>query len=306
MSDARTSDGLVGLVGLGNMGAAVAERLAPAHRLVAYDLDASRRAAARAGGVGVVDDLAGLADARLVVLSLPKPEASTAVVGRLAEVLAEGSLVVETSTVNPHDVRRLAETARSAGLRTVDAAILSGVAAMRSGDATLLTGGEEADLAAAEPVLTTMSRRRLHFGRLGSGMAAKVVNNAVAHSVMVVLAEALALAGTNGIESAALVELLKDPEAGLMRPLTHRVAERVARADFAGGMPTEAARKDSALALELAGASGVPLFGIQATHTVYELAVAAGLGRDDYASIATLWQRWDNAGHGTAREGGQR
>ena len=57
-------------------------------------------------------------------------------------------------------------------------------------------------------------------------------------------------------------------------------------------MPTEAARKDSTLALALAQTSGVPLFAIQGAHTVYELALAGGLGRLDYASIAQLWEGW--------------
>jgi 3-hydroxyisobutyrate dehydrogenase-like beta-hydroxyacid dehydrogenase len=88
------------------------------------------------------------------------------------------------------------------------------------------------------------------------------------------------------------IELLAHPEAGLLRPLTHRFAERVLHDDYAGGMPTEAARKDSTLALAMAQETGVPLFAVQAAHTVYELAVAGDLGRLDYASIAGLWERW--------------
>jgi 3-hydroxyisobutyrate dehydrogenase-like beta-hydroxyacid dehydrogenase len=57
-------------------------------------------------------------------------------------------------------------------------------------------------------------------------------------------------------------------------------------------MPTDAARKDSTLALALAQANGVPLFAIQGAHTAYDLAVTAGLGRQDYAALATLWEQW--------------
>lgn len=54
----------------------------------------------------------------------------------------------------------------------------------------------------------------------------------------------------------------------------------------------QAARKDSTLALRLAEHTKIPLFTIQAAHTAYELGMAAGLGRQDYASIATLWEGW--------------
>jgi 3-hydroxyisobutyrate dehydrogenase-like beta-hydroxyacid dehydrogenase len=51
----------------------------------------------------------------------------------------------------------------------------------------------------------------------------------------------------------------------------------------------EAARKDSALALDLARSRGVPLFAMQASDSVYELALGRGLARQDYAAIASLW-----------------
>ena len=121
-------------------------------------------------------------------------------------------------------------------------------------------------------------------------MAAKVINNAVAHAEMVVLCEAAALAAAEGIALDDLRALLEQDDAGVKRPLSGRLAGRVRERRYDGGMPTEAARKDSTLALEMARAGGVPLFAMQAADTVYELALRAGLARKDYASIATLWE----------------
>jgi 3-hydroxyisobutyrate dehydrogenase-like beta-hydroxyacid dehydrogenase len=283
---------LIGQVGLGNMGAAVASRLVGYGRVLGFDLGQRQREDAAALGVKVVTGLAQVAEAQIVVFSLPSPKASLSVAQTLGEVLAPGSIVIETSTVNPDDMKALHGVLSPKGIRLVDAAILSGVGGMTAGTSTLLTGGAEADLAEVEPVLRAMSGRIIRFGELGAGMAAKVINNAVAHAVFVVLAEAAALAATSGIDVAQVMDLLGDAEAGLTRPLTHRMQERVARAWYDGGMPTDAARKDSTLALALAQANGVPLFGIQGAHTAYELAVAAGLSRQDYASLATLWEQW--------------
>lgn len=282
----------VGLFGLGNMGAAIASRLAAAGEAVAFDPDEARRAAARAAsGIEIAAEPAD-AVADLVVLSLPNPAVSRSVVEQIVGTPNRCRLIIETSTVNPTDAVELSGRAAAGGCAFIDAAILSGVGQMYAGTATLLLGGSEADIATAEPVLRAISARQQRFGPVGAGMAAKVINNAVAHAVMVVLAEAGALAVATGVDGRDLARLLADPDAGLTRPLTHRYVERILSSSYDGGMPTEAARKDSTLALALAQQTEVPLFAIQAAHSVYEMAIGAGLARNDYAAIATLWEQW--------------
>lgn len=284
------ADGVVALCGLGNMGSAIASRLLRNYRVLGFDLDAERQRDAERLGVEIVDKVEDLAQVAVVILSLPAPAISLNVISTLAPLLEAGSVIVETSTVNPADMARL--TAAAGQSSVVDAAILSGVNGMASGSSTLLTGGDPAVLDRLDALLQVMSSRTIRIGASGSAMAAKVINNAVAHAVMVVLVEASAMAVKSGLQIEQLVDLLRDPEAGLTRPLTHRVADRVMNADYEGGMPTEAARKDSTLALQLAQSVGVPLFAIQGAHTAYELAQAGGLGRLDYAAIAKMWEEW--------------
>ena len=143
-----------------------------------------------------------------------------------------------------------------------------------------------------QPVLDAIATKQTYFGESGAGAAAKVINNAVAHAVMVVVAEAGALATASGVSCEKLIALLSDKQMGLHRPLTYRYAERIVQDDYAGGMPLDAARKDSVLALQLAQTLGVPLFAIQGAHSVYDMAAAAGYGRDDYAAVAKLWADW--------------
>ena len=281
----------VGVVGLGNMGGVLAARLAGGAPVTGFDADGERRDAAAAPGVTIAGDAAGLAAAvDVLVLSLPRPDASRAVLDEALAPLGAGGLVIETSTIGPADARAAHALAAEHGTGYVDAAILSGVEQVRDGTSAFLVGGDPDDVARAEPVLRMVCERVLRFGGPGTGMAAKVVNNAVAHAEMVVLAEAAALAAAEGIALDDLCTLLEQDDAGVKRPLTGRLAGRVRAGDYDGGMPTEAARKDSALALDMARAGGVPLFAMQAADSVYELALRAGLARKDYASIATLWE----------------
>ena len=284
----------IGVVGLGNMGAAVAGRLANSYTVHGFDPSAERQAVAAQAGIKLVSDIAELpAHTSTVVLSLPRPEVSAhSVRSLLGSGLGSGAVIIETSTVRPADARSDAEACAAQQVEYIDAAILSGVAAAANGTTTLLVGGSESAVRRSAEALDAITTNRRWLGGVGAGMAAKVINNAVAHDVYVVLSEAVALGHANGISIEVLVDMLGDPQAGLLRPLTHRIGERLAARDFTGGMPVDAARKDSQLALDLAQEAGVPLFATQVAHTVYELAVGRGLGRLDYSSIATLWEEW--------------
>ena len=111
------------------------------------------------------------------------------------------------------------------------------------------------------------------------------------HAEMVILIEAAAMAQKLGIALPKLAEILGRPD-GIMRPLEHRLAERIRQGNYQGGMSVANARKDSMLALETAQDTGVPLYATLAAHTPYEIAHSLGWGDDDYASLARLWEQW--------------
>lgn len=282
----------VGIVGLGNAGSALATALSGQMPLVGYDIDLTRRQAVHDLAIECVESVAAVAArAQAVVLSLPKPDISKAVTAELLSAKTKPDLIIETSTITPTVAQDLHAMCQAQQVSFVDAAIAGGVAGMAAGTTTFLVGGSAADFAKAQPVLEAMSETIMHLGPVGTGMGAKVVNNAVMHAVMVVLIEAGAMATKLGIPMETLVDILRREE-GLMRPLTHRVEERMMQAHYQGGMSVSNARKDSMLALEMAQELGVPLYAIQASHTPYEIAESSGMGSLDYAALARLWEAW--------------
>lgn len=283
----------VAVYGLGNMGFPLTRRIAEKFPVQVFDLSAEMLARAESAfGARPIAQPADLAQTRVVVLCLPSPSVSLAVLRQIAPHLPKDAVVVETSTVNPADILACRDVVAEHGIRIIDASLLAGVSQMEAGSATLLIGGEPEAIAFAKPVLDAIADKQIVFGALGTGAAAKVINNAVAHAVMVVVAEAGSLATATGVSIDKLITLLSDAQMGLHRPLTYRFAKRVVESDYEGGMPLDAARKDSTLAVALAQSEGVPLFAIQASHSVYEIAARAGYGRDDYAAIAKLWSDW--------------
>jgi 3-hydroxyisobutyrate dehydrogenase-like beta-hydroxyacid dehydrogenase len=283
----------IGQCGLGNIGLGIATRLRTAGPVYAYDPSADRRRLASSRGITVVESAAEVASrADTVVMSLPSPAVSHGVLDELLTTMPRNGLVIEMSTVAPSDALAMHERCSSRGVGLVDAAVLGGVDGMAKGQNSLLVGGEAADVERAQPVLDTIAARTSYLGRPGAGMAAKVINNAVAHAVYVVYAEAAAMGSAAGIPLDALVELLADSNSGVLRPLIHRLGQRVPAGDYEDGMPTYAAYKDSLLALQVAQDQQIPLFAMQAAHTVYEIARSGRLGRLDYAAVATLWEEW--------------
>lgn len=282
----------VGMIGLGNAGAALSRALSGKFPLIGHDVNPARADAVAGLALEWTDSLDVLAArADVVLLSLPRPDISRAVVAAIAATRGPVRLVIETSTITPKVARELAGTCEAAGIGFVDAAIAGGVQSMAAGENTFLAGGSEADIALARVVLEPIAARIHWLGPVGAGSGAKVVNNAVMHAVMVVLIEAAAMASKLGIPMRTMIEILARPD-GVMRPLEHRIAERVLAGNFTAGMSVTNARKDSVLALETAQDIGVPLFATLAAHTPYEIAEQLGYGELDYAALSKLWETW--------------
>jgi len=282
----------VGLIGLGNAGSALAEALLRKTAVVGYDVDPKRIEIAKKLGVECVPSVEAVAaQVDTVILSLPKPDISRAVVAALVGAENSPKHVIETSTITPKVAQDLHSVCRAAGIGFIDAAIGGGVQSMAAGEVTFLVGGGDADVAASRPVLEMLARTIHHLGPVGAGSGAKVVNNGVMHALMVVLIEAGAMAKQLGIAMPKLQEILGRSD-GIMRPLEHRFGDRMQNGDYVGGMSVSNARKDSTLALETAQDLGVPLFATLAAHTPYEIAEQLGQGEMDYSSLAKLWETW--------------
>ncbi len=285
----------IGLIGLGNAGQALLQALSTDHLLTIFDRAPEQCAKAQSLSgkpptiAADAADLAARVD--LLILSLPTPAASLDVASQIAGTLRPGTLVVETSTVRPEDIEALHDVLAPVGAIVIDAAVIGGVHKLAEGKGVFLVGLPEAEAGIAGAVLRSIAEEIFFLNGRGDGMRAKLVANGVSHTAYVLLLEAAALATAQNIPLDIFYRLMTR-ESGLMRPLTHRFGERLRQGDFAGGMSTINARKDSGLIIDTARELGVPLFAIAATHNAYEIAVAEGLGALDYASMGKLWEKW--------------
>ena len=204
----------VGVIGLGAMGAGIAQSLRRAgHRVHAYDIRPGVAAAfAEQGGVAC-DTLAAVAAACDVVVSVVVNAQQTESVlfgdGDLAAVLRPDSVFVMCSTVDPSWSSALEARLAALGVLYLDAPISGGAAKAAAGEMTMMTAGSPAAYAACGPLLDAMAGKVYRLGdRAGAGSKVKIINQLLAGVHIAAAAEAMALGLREGVDADALYEVI--------------------------------------------------------------------------------------------------
>jgi 3-hydroxyisobutyrate dehydrogenase len=198
----------VGFIGLGNMGGPMSARLVRAgYRVTGFDLAApARDALTRAGGIAVPDLAGAVADAGIVVLMLPNSDIVEATVRDEGFAAAPGTIVVDMSSSEPMRTRGLAAELAERGVTLVDAPVSGGVARARTGELTIMTGGDPADLHRIAPVLAELGTPT-RAGDVGSGHAVKALNNLLSATHLLATCEAMLAGEQFGLDPAVLLSI---------------------------------------------------------------------------------------------------
>lgn len=277
----------VGLIGCGNIGGRVAQVLLRADWDVrVFDLD---RARAEATGGRVVERPVDLVDAPIVLLSLPSSREVEAVVagdGGLLEVAPPGLRIVDLTTADPASTRRLQHRAAARGIGLVDAGVTGGAAVIGRGEAVLLVGGEEQDIAAVRPVLEAISSQVLLMGGPGAGHATKAVNNVLNAVTLVATGEAMLAGVQSGLDPARLLEAI-NAGSGASWASANRFPRIVAGEEMTGGLSVALMAKDVDVFLRLAEEAGTPTEVAEACVAIYRRAVEAGYGDEVANAVVT-------------------
>ncbi len=204
----------VGFIGLGNVGAKLAGSLRRnGVALQVLDLDPAAMAPHLEAGAIASASPAGMArDCDAVVTCLPSPAASAAVVEGDAGILAgltPGTVWMEMSTTDESEVRRLGEQVQAAGGEPVDCPVSGGCHRADTGNISIFAGCERATFERVLPLLTTMGRRILHTGPLGSASVLKVVTNYLATANLLSCCEAMVTAKAAGMDINTTYEAIR-------------------------------------------------------------------------------------------------
>jgi 3-hydroxyisobutyrate dehydrogenase-like beta-hydroxyacid dehydrogenase len=281
----------VAVVGTGRMGTAMTGRLRSGGAdVIVYNRTRERaEKAASQTGADVADTAQEAASsAGTVIVSLADDravdEAYTGNEGIIAG-LNPGTVVADTSTIDPETARRIAHLVEEAGAGHLDSPVSGSVSVVERGELTIMAGGRGDDLDAARPVLDVLATRIFHMGDHGTGAAMKLAVNAVVGALNLAVAEALVLAEKAGIERSTAYEVFASSVVAAPYVLYKRDAfEQPEETPVAFSLNLVA--KDLDLILELARRVGASMEQAAANREAVRRALAAGFGDADISAIA--------------------
>jgi 3-hydroxyisobutyrate dehydrogenase-like beta-hydroxyacid dehydrogenase len=283
----------VAVVGAGRMGAAMVGRLVDAgHPVVVYNRTTAKaeQLGERLGvGVAATPREAAL-NADVVVVSLADDTAVRAAYRGpegLVAGLAPGTVVADTSTVDPATLQDLDPDVASTGASLLDTPVSGSVATVEAGNLLVMAGGSGGALDRARPVLETFSQRIVHLGALGTGSTMKLVVNSMVHALNAALAEALVLAEKAGVERSVAYEVIASSAVAAPYVAYKRASfENPDEAPVAFALDLVA--KDLDLARALADRVDAPMPQLVANRHLVQQAVDAGLGEADLSALAVF------------------
>lgn len=285
----------IGFLGLGQMGAPMAERLlAPDVQLHVFDPREAAVSAFVARGARACASPVAVADAASIAFAcLPSGKVSEAaafgpegvVHGRAIRIYAE------MSTIGRPTVLRIAEALAPRGIAMVDTPISGGPSGARAGTLAMMVAGPPASVETLRPFLQRIGSRVFVLGdQPGQGQAMKLVNNLIFAANTVAAFEGFSLGAKAGLDPATMIDVVN---AGTGRSfVSNDVMPKVLSGAFGFGATIAVVDKDVSLGLEEARSLDVPMWGIEQAARLWRFAASQGHGGDDISELVRIMEAW--------------
>jgi 3-hydroxyisobutyrate dehydrogenase-like beta-hydroxyacid dehydrogenase len=284
----------VGVIGLGNIGGAVAGNLiADGHHVSVLDADPVRMGAVVGLGGRKANTPQDVGErSEITFASLPTPEIVDGVASAWLEGAPADTVFVDLSTNAPAMVRAIGARLEAAGRHFLECPLTGGAPGAQARMLVFMAGGDAAVFERVKPLLDKLGRATFHVGPLGFGNTAKLVNSVLAFTSTWVSLEALAVAAKTGLDLRTMVDVVRTGGA------TNFYIDRMVELMNERGRPTQfalsLAAKDAGLFLDVAREHGVPTPAAAQVAQALVAAVGAGLGDKDFTDLVELVER--NAG----------
>ena len=282
------ASGKVAVIGLGSMGYGMASALKGAGFTVVA-CDVNRAAVERfvgEGGLGA----ASPAEAARGAVNAAQTEAVLFGETGCAAAMTAGSVFLSCATMAPSVARALAARLQPTGVLYLDSPISGGARRAAEGALTVLASGSAAAMAKAEPVLSAIAAKVYRLGDApGIGAAYKMVNQLLAGVHIAAASEAIAFAAAQGLDIRTVYEVITQ-SAGNSWMFEDRIPHVLAD-DYTPRSAVEIFVKDLGIIMDMAreGRLAVPVAG--SALQMFLATAAAGMGKDDDASVARLYAR---------------
>jgi 3-hydroxyisobutyrate dehydrogenase len=277
--------GRVAVLGTGIMGGPMARNLLRAgHEVTVWNRTVEKAEALEDEGARVASTPAhAVRDAEIVLTMLADALAveETLIGSGAVDVMPQGALWIQSSTIGVAATERLAKQAGERGITFVDAPVLGTKKPAEDGQLFMLASGPEEARARCGPVFDAVSRGHVWLGEAGLGTRLKLVANSWILCTIENLSETFVLAQTLGVDPRSFLEVISG--GGMDMPYAHLKGEAILNEDFPASFPLVHARKDVALILDAAGDVDLPL--VRATLQQFDRAFELGHGDEDMSAV---------------------
>jgi 3-hydroxyisobutyrate dehydrogenase-like beta-hydroxyacid dehydrogenase len=284
----------IGFIGLGQMGKPMALNIVnkSGAEVAVHSIDQASYDEFRKAGARTVANAHELADAELIVLSLPNGDVVRDVLlgsGGLLDHLKSGQTVVDTSTIGHAVTLEIAEALAARGIDFIDAPVSGMEARAVEGTLTVMCGGDRAVYERVEPTLRCFGNNLLYMGPAGSGQLTKLINQLLFDINCAALAEILPMAVKMGLEPKKVGEVINS---GTGRSYASEFfVPRILENSFSSGYPLKHAYKDLVSAAELGARRCIPMPVLAAATATYQLALLEGHGALDKGAMVLPFEK---------------
>jgi 3-hydroxyisobutyrate dehydrogenase-like beta-hydroxyacid dehydrogenase len=284
----------IGVVGLGKMGKPIAARLlAAGHEVTVFNRTASRadelveQGASRAGSPA---EVWSTAEACITMVADDKA-LSAVIVGEdgLLPAAPPGAVVIDMSTVSVDGSKEIARAAADAEVRYLRAPVSGNPSVVEAGNLTIVVSGDKEAFDRLEPVLRDVGPHVFYLGPAEEARVLKLALNLMIAGTSELIAEAIVLGEANGLDRAAILEVMGQSAIG--SPFVKYKTAALIADDYSATFTAAMMHKDLDLALAAAGGVGVPLPLTTGVRELLGDCIDAGLGDLDLMALLPRLQR---------------
>jgi 3-hydroxyisobutyrate dehydrogenase len=195
----------IGFIGLGNMGAPMAQNLAKAGFEV-FGFDTQDVKVDLIKIVSTLKECASNSD--VVITMLPNGEILKSVATTIIQHMRHGAIFLDCSTVDVESAKNVAEMSESYGIIPLDAPVSGGIGGAEAGTLTFMVGGPMEGFNKAKKLFDIMGEKAVHCGNSGNGQSAKICNNMILGATMIATCEAFCLADKLGLDRQSMYDVV--------------------------------------------------------------------------------------------------
>ncbi|WP_179403682.1 2-hydroxy-3-oxopropionate reductase [Burkholderia guangdongensis] len=277
----------LGFIGLGIMGAPMAEHLiAAGHQVHLYSIPSVPQALVDKGGIACASGREVAQQADVIITMVPDtPHVESALFGEngVAEGLSTGKTVVDMSSISPIATKAFAQRINALGCDYLDAPVSGGEVGAKNATLSIMVGGEQAAFDRVKPLFELMGKNITLVGGNGDGQTTKVANQVIVALNIEAVGEALLLAAKAGANPAKVREALMGGFASSKILEIH--GDRMVKRTFDPGFRIELHQKDLNLALQTAKALGVSLPNTATAQELFNACAAHGGSAWDHSAL---------------------